>query len=554
MVSLLLGSGLAEGIGIAALLPVLELGTVEPGREPSGIAQAVEGLLHRVGLEPRLGVLLLIIVVAMWAKGMFRWLAMRNVGFVVARVGMDLRLRLIKAAMRAEWSYFAASPTGHFSNAISREAFQAAGAYREACQALAGGATVMVYASVVVLASWKIAVAAFLVGTLILTMLRGLVGASRRAGQEQTSVMRSLVARLTEALPNLKPLKAMARERFVLPMLEAEARGFNAAQERQVLAVESLNSFQEPMLTGAVALGLFTVMSYTAIPFSTILVMTFLFYRLVTHMSQIQQRYASMVVGESAFWSLMELIDQSEKAEETREGTLPAPPLKEALELEGLSFSHGETEVFRDVDLRIPAGRFVALEGLSGVGKTTLVDLIIGLYRPQAGRILVDGIDLKTVDAIQWRSSIGYVPQDLLLFHDTILRNIRLGNETITRSAVERALRWAGAWDFVESLPGGMDWVVGERGSMLSGGQRQRIAIARALAEEPRLLVLDEATAALDPETEAAICRTLAGLKGRVTILAISHHPAMREVADLILRVENKDVRALPRIPGGVRE
>jgi ATP-binding cassette subfamily C protein len=263
-------------------------------------------------------------------------------------------------------------------------------------------------------------------------------------------------------------------------------------------------------------------------------------------MNQIQQRYASMVIGEAAFWSLMDLIERSEAAEERRSGDLPAPPLQDSLVLQNLSFSYGETEVLRNVELQVPAGSFVAMEGMSGAGKTTLVDLIIGLYRPTDGKVLVDGVDLQDVDIRAWRSQIGYVPQDLLLFHDSILQNVRLGNESITREAVQAALESAGAWEFVKALPDGMDWTVGERGSMLSGGQRQRIAIARALVEEPSLLILDEATTALDPKTEAGICAALAGLKGRVTVLAISHQSAMQEVADLVLRVEEKGVRSIP--------
>ncbi len=545
MVVLLVGAGLAEGVGIAALLPVLELGTAEPGRDPSDLAVAVGGFLEGLGINPTLGVLLGLIVVALALKGLLRWMAMREVGFVVARVGMDLRLRLIRALMKVDWTYFSASPTGYFANSISREAFQAASAYREGCQALAGAVSVLVYGTVVVLASWQVALAAVLVGAVVLGALRRFVGASRSAGRDQTQLLRSLVARLTEALPSLKPIKAMARERFVLPLLEAETRDFNKAQRRQVLAAEALFSFQEPILVAALALGLFGVMTYTSTPFSTVLVMTFLFYRLVNAMNQIQQRYSSMAVGESAFWSMMELIDQSERAEEHRPGTVPAPSLERSVAVRGVSFSFGDRTVLSDVSLEIPAGSFVALVGPSGAGKTTLADLIIGLHRPTKGRIEVDGVDLEEVDIKAWRSRIGYVPQELLLFHDSILNNVTLGNADLPREAVEKALRAAGAWEFVQDRPGGMDWVVGERGSMLSGGQRQRIAIARAIVDEPRLLVLDEATTALDPETEAAICATLGELKGRVTVLAISHQSAMRDVADVVYQVGEGTVRAV---------
>ena len=131
MVGLLVGSGLSEAIGIVALLPILELGTASPGTEPSGLTQAVGNALSTIGIEPTLGTLLILITIAMTLKGAFRWLAMREVGYVVARVAMDLRLRLLRALMGAEWGYFTSNPVGFFSNSISYEAHRAANAYRE---------------------------------------------------------------------------------------------------------------------------------------------------------------------------------------------------------------------------------------------------------------------------------------------------------------------------------------------------------------------------------------------------------------------------------------
>jgi len=164
---------------------------------------------------------------------------------------------------------------------------------------------------------------------------------------------------------------------------------------------------------------------------------------------------------------------------------------------------------------------------------------VIGLLRPQKGEVWIDNLPLAQVDLRRWRRMIGYVPQETLLLHDTVFINVTLGEKDIGSTDVEYALRAAGAWEFVSALPQGLNSVVGERGHKLSGGQRQRIAIARALVHKPRLLILDEATTALDPENEAAICATLRELSGEITILAISHQPAVLEVADRAYRLED---------------
>jgi ATP-binding cassette subfamily C protein len=180
--------------------------------------------------------------------------------------------------------------------------------------------------------------------------------------------------------------------------------------------------------------------------------------------------------------------------------------------------------------------------GPSGAGKTTIADLIIGLLRPQEGEVLIDNVPLEQVDLTQWRRMIGYVPQESFLLHETVLWNVTLGDPEVNESDAEAALRAAGAWEFVAELPQQIHSSVAERGMALSGGQRQRIAIARALARRPKLLILDEVTSSLDPQAEAAICQTLQGLRGQLTILAISHQPAVVEAADRIYRIQNSEV------------
>jgi ATP-binding cassette, subfamily C, bacterial len=158
---------------------------------------------------------------------------------------------------------------------------------------------------------------------------------------------------------------------------------------------------------------------------------------------------------------------------------------------------------------------------------------------PQKGQIWIDDQLLGAVDIRSWRRMIGYVPQETLLLHDTIMRNVTLGAAEVSEKDVENALVAAGAWEFIVTLPQGMHSTVGERGGMLSGGQRQRIAIARALVHNPSLLILDEATSGLDPESEARICETLRGLRGKLTILAISHQPTLVNAADRAYRIQD---------------
>jgi len=533
MVLLLALSGVMEGFGIAAILPLIEF-FISPGQEPSELAQTLSEGLAAVGLEPTVGVLLGGIVVMFTMKNILYYLAMLQVGVVVAQVEMELRLHLLRAVTQAEWRHILAYPSGFIANSVSAEAGRSATAYQTFAAMVAEGMQVLAYLAVAFLISWKTATATIVAGGLIIVLLQGRVTASRRAGHDQVQILRGILARLTDALPSLKPLKAMGMEEYLLPRLEGQTREYYEARIREVASVELMKRAREPILVAALALGLGGVLTFTDSSSTSIMILGLLFYRTATSITNMQQRWVAVVVGENSFQSLMEHIRASEASRETWafESGKPVPSFEKELRLEDVRFSYGEHEVLKGVTAELAAGRFVALVGPSGSGKTTLTDLVTGLLRPTQGRILIDGIDLSDSDIRGWRHHIGYVPQEPMLFSDSILANLTLGADTISREDAERALRDADAWEFVSQLPGGMDHPIGEGGTSLSGGQRQRLAIARALVQKPSLMILDEPTTALDSVAEAEVCRTLSELRGGLTILAISHQPAIREMSD----------------------
>jgi ATP-binding cassette subfamily C protein len=261
------------------------------------------------------------------------------------------------------------------------------------------------------------------------------------------------------------------------------------------------------------------------------MILVYLLSKMVKKIGKIQQEYQEMVMLESAYWSLQGIIREAQQETEPALGD-QSPLLNNFVRLDRVSFAYDELPVLRQASLTFPAGSFTSIVGPSGAGKTTIVDLVIALLRPQQGEIWIDDLPLAKVDLQKWREMIGYVPQETMLLHDSVLMNVTLGDPESTEADAEHALRAAGAWEFVSEMPQGIYSTVGERGGMLSGGQRQRIAIARALVHKPKLLILDEPTSALDPESELAICETLQQLSGRYTILAISHRATLVSAAD----------------------
>ncbi|TWI56732.1 ATP-binding cassette subfamily C protein [Pseudomonas duriflava] len=538
LISLLL-AGIAEGVGLTTLLPLLSIALGDQSH--SELSLKVIGVLNSVGLEPTLVTMLIVIVAGLCLSSALVMLGNRQVGYAVAHVATDLRIDLIKALLGSRWEYYVRQPTGALANSVATEAYRASTGYEHAANMLALLIQAAVYAVIALIVSWKATLVSLLLGGLLLAGLQRLVKTSRRAGRSQTTLMRELLAQLTDTLGSVKPLKAMARHDIADSLLRHQAAELNKAMEREVMSREALRAMQEPMLAILAAGGLYAALVVWELPLSSVMVLIFLVVRVLGLLHKAQQRYHRMAAQESAYWALQESIKAAKEDAEPGGGD-QKPTLEQAITFEGVTFSYGDRTILDAVNLRLPVGSFTSLIGPSGAGKTTILDLICALLAPQAGRVLVDDTPIETLDRRQWRRLIGYVPQETLLLHDSILANVTLGDPALTAADAERALRQAGAWEFVERQPQGMQTTVGERGGKLSGGQRQRIVIARALAHSPRLLILDEATSALDPEAESAISQTLKALTPHLTVVAVSHRPALIEVADQVYRLTEGDL------------
>lgn len=547
-------ASLAEGIGVAALLPLVAFffaGQGEGGAELGDLERRITGVVEWFGFESTPEQLLPLMLGFFYLKAGLLIAAKRQVGYTVARAAMDLRMRLLGAMMGARWRFFVEQRMGVVTNAISSESERASAAFLYASTVLSLVINSLFYGVIALIISWEATLAGFLTAAVGMLVLNRAVRATRKAGARQTRLMRSLINRLSDALQAIKPLKAMSRQDSIEPLMSRDTRKLNTAARKKVLATEILAAVQDPIiLTCLVLLSGFAV-GTLQMPSSRLLVLGAVFLRLLSQLSKAQRQYQKFTTQESAYWAIESTI-QDALAEQEPPHPGVKPTLEDKIEAIELCLRYEDRNLFDHAHFTIPAGKITAFVGASGSGKTTLSDLVIGLIEPDRGTIEIDGVPLSEVDTTAWRQRIGYVPQEMFLLNDSIRINVTLGEEGLDDAAVERALRRAGAWDFVSMLPDGLDSPVGERGALLSGGQRQRIAIARALIHDPALLVLDEATTALDPETEAGVWRSLQELRGHVTVIAVSHQDALSAAADRIYRVEGGKVVALePREVAG---
>jgi ATP-binding cassette, subfamily C, bacterial len=535
----LLLAGFLEGVGILTILPVLNIIITDSYVANSAVEDYIINFLSILNVDITLISLLSLIVVSICLKSCFAWVAMKYVGDSVAKIQTNLRIELIDKLMLAKWGHFTSIPIGQLTNAISTEAPRAAAAVFNSTNFIVVVIQSSVYLTIATLISPVLTVFAIAAGILLIFIFNIYVKVVKKAGEGQTKYMGDLLARFTDALQGIKAVKAMGRENQLSKLITYETRELNEFLRKEVLGKVAVKTVQEPVLTIILAIGLYVALINYKFPISEVMVMALVFWRSAGMIGSIQKNVQAVVLNESALWSINSKISTAEKAEEIYAGN-KVTRLADKISLRDVAFSYNDgKQILTNVNIEIPVNKITAITGVSGVGKSTIADLVTGFYKVSSGTIYVDETNIDDIDIHKWREKIGYVPQDTFLFNDSIFMNVSLNDENISEGDVVESLRLSGAISFVNALENGVYTNIGERGQLLSGGQRQRINIARAIVRKPLLLILDEATTALDPETENEICETLVGLSSKMTVLAISHQPAIIKKAHVVYKVNS---------------
>ena len=545
----LLLAALCEAVGISTLLPAV---TLIAGTEGDGPKTSVDIYITKAfawaGILPTLGNLIVLIVAAIVLKSLISFGALTYAGMSAAKVSVDLRRKLLDAVFGANWRFYSDQHGGNFANAVSNDATRAGDAYLNAAQFCALGVQAVIFLIVSLAVNWRLSLAGFAAGAIIAVTLNGLIRVTKKAGYKQTDRTRQLTVLVVDLLANIKPLKTMHRYADMKGSLTETMRRLQRTLYVREWSKQALAQGSDAMTAIAIGAVLYVSNILWQIPLPQLVVGGVIFMRVIQNVAKLQRLMQQMVQVESAYERLSELITNAEENREVHTGT-NEPRLHAACRFIEVSFSYDDTPVLKSVNMEIPAGGITVLQGPSGAGKTTIIDLLIGLHQPSSGTILIGDDPLDDLDIVKFRRRIGYVPQELTLLHSTVRENITLGDRTIDDARVKAALDLAGAATFIDSLPQGLDTDVGETGGKLSGGQRQRISLARALVTNPDILILDEVTSALDPRTEAEIVSNIAELQKRYTIIIITHREAWASIADRLYDVGDGEVSEVTATP-----
>lgn len=480
---------------------------------------------------------------------LFKGLANYGQNILMSSIGLrivtDLRNKLYEQIQKQSLSFFAEHPTGLLMSRITNDVQSVQTASSEAITALVKDTFMLIsLVGVIFYTDWKLALIAMVVFPLTIYPISRFGKKMRNVTISSQITMGTLNSLLQETISGTRIVKAFCMEKY-------ENERFAAENERLLkysMKAVSVNAISSPLMDFLGGLGIAAVIFYggynvvqghsTPGTFFSFIAAMLMLYEPIKRLTNVNNTINQGIAGADRIFSI---IDRAPDIED-RPGAVDLPPVSRGVDIENVTFCYETTPVLKNINLSIKAGEVIAFVGMSGGGKTSLVNLIPRFYDVTKGRVLIDGHDIRDVSLQSLRGQIAIVTQQTILFNDTVRNNIAYGDIRKTDEDIYRAARAANAHDFILRLPNGYDSNIGELGTKLSGGEKQRISIARALLKDAPILILDEATSSLDTEAEIEVQEALDNLmKGRTT-LVIAHRLSTIRNADRIIALVNGEI------------
>jgi subfamily B ATP-binding cassette protein MsbA len=540
-----LGSAVLEGAGIGLIIPML--GIIGGQKDPSGmggLSAAFQQMGSGLDDRQRLLVIAAAVLALITLKNVLAFANTALTNFIYGKAGHAIRSALADQLLKIGYPFFLQESPGRLLNIISNESWRASDAIQTALAAIVNASAAIILLAFLLLLSWQMTLCVA-VGLVLIQIAHAVLSAGLKLpSRDVTSFNNELATRMLHLVHAGRLIRIFGQEKREKAVFDGASNAVRKAgfvlQTRQGIL---------PPLTEVLHSALFLAVVVSAwlwgISFPIIVAFVVLLYRLQPHVRALQQAWSQVQGWSGSLEEVRWLLDSSDKPKPPA-GQQPAHELRQQIKFDRVTFkypgSSSRAVVLRSASFDIRQGCSTAIIGRSGAGKTTIVNLLCRFVEPDEGNILLDGLPLSRIDPAQWRGRIALASQDLELVDGTILENITYGQNASLAEA-ESAARLAEAHEFIEKLPDGYETVVGYRGASLSAGQRQRIALARALVRDPDILILDEATNAVDGLSEAAIVETLKSRAGRRTTIVISHHHSTISFCDEIVILGGGGVR-----------
>ena len=528
---------LTGGISIVMLVPMLGLLDISEGA--TSALSLFAAPLHNFSSEMQTVILigcyfLLVVFKAMMA----RMLSIKE-SYFLEGYAFSLRDQLYHTVSGAQWEQLAASRQTDTINLFTAQCSQASYGVAEIIHLLSSTVSTVVSLCIAVWLSLPVTVFVMICGGAFAMVFRKLTKASKTYGDEMIRINRAMYQELFSQLRSVKEVRTYGVQKEHQKLFGDISASFKDTKLKYV----HLRAFPSMLYSIAAAgmIGVIFLVCVLAFKMDTarLIVLVYVFMRLWPIFSSFIGKINSILTSVPAHEKLSEAF-RTLKAEELGSGNEVPMTFEHTIEFRNVSFAYQGSEeiVLKGVSFTLEKGSVTALVGRSGAGKTTIADLLLGFLMPTEGEILIDGVALSRENLPAWRHALGYVPQEPLILNASVRENLQRFHPKATEAEMVDALKKAQAWAVVEGLPKGLDTELGDEGVRLSGGERQRIVLARVLLGNPRLIIMDEATSAMDYESETAVRQAIRDLNEKVTILIIAHRLATVRTAKYALVLE----------------